>query len=102
MLVYSQGKTWVSGPVVIKILPNSLDFSRYGLSVSKRVGNAVTRNRIKRQIREILRKVRLTPGWDMIVIARPSVNSVSYNNLQKTIEDLLRRATLVKTVDITG
>jgi ribonuclease P protein component len=102
MLVYGQGKSWASGPVVMKILPNGLSFSRFGLSVSKRVGNAVTRNRTKRKLREILRRARLIPGWDIIIIARPSISSITYDSLHKTIENLLYNADLINTVDISG
>ena len=50
--------------------PNGLPYSRLGLSVSKRVGKAVTRNRIKRRIRELFRtqKKSLPQGFDIIVI----------------------------------
>jgi ribonuclease P protein component len=102
MLVYGQGKSWASGPVVMKTLPNGLSFSRFGLSVSKRIGNAVTRNRTKRRLREILRRARLVQGWDIIIIARPSINGITYDSLQKTIENLLNKADLVNTADITG
>jgi ribonuclease P protein component len=97
LLVYSQGKSWVSGPVVVKILPNGLHFSRFGFSVGKRVGNAVTRNRIKRRLREILRKASFVEGWDIVIIARPSINGITYGRLQKIIEDLLHKVGLVKT-----
>jgi len=102
MLVYDQGKSWASGPVVMKILPNGLSISRFGLSVSKRVGNAVTRNRTKRRLREILRRARLVPGWDIVIIARPSITTVAYDNLQRTIDNLLYKAELVNTAEITG
>jgi len=99
-MVHGQGKTWASGPVVMKALPNDLSISRFGLSVSKHVGNAVTRNRIKRRLREILRKVRLAPGWDIVIIARPSISDIAYGNVQKTIEHLLLKAALINDVDI--
>jgi ribonuclease P protein component len=54
-------------------VPNDLDRSRVGLSVSRRVGNAVKRQRVRRRIREAFRrnKTKLTRGWDVIVVARP-------------------------------
>ncbi len=101
MRVYGQGKTWVSGPIIVKILPNGLLFSRFGFSVGKRVGNAVTRNRTKRRLREILRKIQLVRGWDIIIIAKPSINSISYNKLYKIIVELLFKANMVNTAGIT-
>ncbi len=93
-LVYNKGRSWTSALVVMKALPNGLTFSRYGLSVSKRIGKAVTRNRVKRVLREILRSKPLESGWDIIFIARPLAADANYAGLDKSIDDLLSRAQL--------
>ena len=95
-LVYNKGRSWKSGLVVMKALPNGLALSRYGLSVSKRIGKAVTRNRVKRLLREILRIKPLEPGWDIVFIARPLVASADYAALEESIENLLSRAQLLR------
>lgn len=94
-LVYSNGRSWVSGLVVMKTLPNGLALSRYGFSVSRRVGKAVTRNRVKRLFRHILRLKSLEPGWDIVFIARPLAANADYAGLDKAIDDLLSRAQLL-------
>lgn len=94
-LVYSNGRSWVSGLVVMKALPNGLALSRYGFSVSRRVGKAVIRNRVKRLFRHILRLKPLEPGWDIVFIARPLAANADYAGLEKAIDDLLSRAQLL-------
>ena len=96
-LVYNEGRSWVSDLVVMKALPNGLALSRYGISVSKRVGNAVTRNRVKRLLREILRITQLEPGWDMVFMVRPAAADVDYQTLKRRVEGLLARAHLLAT-----
>ena len=94
-LVYSNGRSWVSSLVVMKALPNGLTLSRYGFSVSQRIGKAVTRNRVKRLFRQILRLKSLEPGWDIVFIARPLAANANYTGLEKAIDDLLSRAQLL-------
>ena len=81
----------------MKVLPNGLAYSRYGLSVSHRVGKAVVRNRVKRLLREILRIMPLKPAWDIIFIVRPAAATADYAELKRTVESLLFRAGLVET-----
>ena len=95
-LVYSKGSSWASGSLVMRALPNGLVLSRCGFSVSKRVGKAVTRNRVKRLLREILRMMSLKSGWDIVFIARPAVANADYAILKRAVEGLLSRARLLE------
>lgn len=94
-LVYNKGSSWVSDLVVMKALPNGLALSRCGFSVSRRVGKAVVRNRVKRLLREILRLTPLPPGWDLVFIARPRAAGADYTELEKSTKGLLRLARVV-------
>jgi len=93
--VYNKGSSWVNSLLVMKALPNGLTLSRCGFSVSQRVGKAVTRNRVKRLLREIIRQVSLRPGWDIIFIARSPIAAVNYAQIKESVKALLFQAKLL-------
>ncbi len=95
-LVYKEGSTQTDRFLVLKTRPNQLDYCRFGISVSKRVGNAVVRNRVKRVLREILRLADLNSGWDIVVIVRNPASSGDYALLNKSAINLLSRAGIAK------
>jgi ribonuclease P protein component len=95
-LVYDTGSSVADRYLAIKAVANGLEISRFGISVNKRVGNAVMRNRVKRLLREILRLSPLLSGWDLIVIARGPAAESDYQQLEKSAQILLARLKIAK------
>ena len=99
LAVYERGKAWADGLVVVKALPNGLWFSQYGFSVSKRVGKAVVRNRVRRLLKEVVRLAPIKSGWDIVFVARPVAATADYHQLKRSVEKLLARADLLREKD---
>lgn len=93
--VYEFGETWAGELVVLKAIPNGLEFNRYGFVVGKRLGKAVVRNRVKRLLREVSRAIPTKPGWDMVFIARSQAATASYHEVGASVARLLRRARIL-------
>ena len=79
----------------MKAAPNGLTFTRYGLSVGKRIGNAVTRNRVKRLLRENIRLIEIKSGWDIVFIARNPAPDSDYYSIGDAVSNLLYHAHLM-------
>ena len=85
--VYSGGRRRNLDLVVAFALRHESPWSRIGLTVPGSLGDAVERNRVKRRLREVVRKhlSELGPGWDVVLNARPPVKSASFAHLEETI-----------------
>ena len=92
--IFKEGESVANRRFVIYRLANSQEHFRVGLSVSKKLGNAVMRNQIKRRIRHILidHRNELVDNVDFIVIARKGVENLEYAELEKNLLHVLRLA----------
>lgn len=79
---------------MLYVAPNEGLPTRVGISVGKRVGNAVVRNKVKRRVRDVvrLRHAELVPGHDLVFIARAPSADATWPTLRAAAEDLLQRA----------
>lgn len=102
--IYRIKKTWEIG----EILKNKEVFSnsyfiiylkeqneaihfRYAVSVGKKIGNAVTRNKVKRQIRAIVRELEFQPQYKFLIVARPNVNHLTFEQMKDELIFLLKK-----------
>lgn len=99
--VYRYGKSAANHQFVLyyKLQPGQDSF-RFGVSVSKKIGNAVVRNRIRRVLKEIIRlnAMRIPGGYDLILIARKPVVEMTYQEMEKSVFHVLKRASLLKRI----
>ena len=95
-LIFEEGMSLAHPLLVLKILPNGLDRSRFAFLAGKRLGNAVVRNKVRRRLREIVRLIQVKSGWDVVVIARNRAIDSDYQRLKQATESLLRRASLLE------
>ena len=96
--VYKNGKRYWNKIFVMYIMPNKINMTRLGLTVSKKVGKSVKRNRVKRLIRESFRlsQEQIMPGYDIVVVAQPSAYGLKCQQARLELLSLLRRAGILK------
>lgn len=90
--IFKDGTSFANRKFVVYQLENQQNHFRVGLSVSKKLGNAVTRNQIKRRIRHILQSVKgsLVEHVDFVVIARKGVETLEYAEMEKNLLHILK------------
>ncbi len=81
--MYSKGRSAVTPFVVVYCRPNRLGHNRLGVTVSTKLGGAVTRNRARRRLREVFRLAQptLRQGFDVILVARARAVDGPYDRL---------------------
>ena len=95
--VQQQGRNWRHPLCVLLINAGQMESSRFAFVASRRVGNAVVRNRVRRMLREAVRLHldEIQPGWDCVWIARPQLSQASFAEVETAVLHLLTRAKLL-------
>jgi ribonuclease P protein component len=85
--------------LLLRYRGNGLEQTRYGISTGRRLGTAVVRNRQRRRLRTILREIAadVRPGFDILLVMRPTSAAATQAELQPALLGLLRAAGLVAT-----
>ena len=85
--VYSNGISKANRLLVMYISKHDTDNNRFGISVSKKVGNSIVRHRITRLIRESIRlnTDKFLPGYDVVIVARQSMEGLGYKETESAL-----------------
>ncbi|SMC00200.1 ribonuclease P protein component [Thermanaeromonas toyohensis ToBE] len=95
--VYRQGRRVGSRALVLYFRPNGGKLTRFGFSVSKRIGRSVVRNRCKRLLREACRRqLKLfRPGFDIVLVAREGIKELCFKEVMEEVLILSEKAKLL-------
>ena len=86
--------------LVLYAKPNRSSTNRVGITVSKKLGGAVVRNRVRRRLREVYRlhELQFSPGWDIVVVARSRCVSADFQKLTQAYLALAQKANILEAV----
>ena len=90
--IYDQGTKVHGRSFTLFHLPNGLPQGRLGIAATRKLGNAVTRNRAKRLVREIFRRNKVAPGVDIVIVPRRELLSTSLVALEREFHSSLERS----------
>jgi ribonuclease P protein component len=96
---YKKGRSQAHYLLVLVYRKNGNRGNRVGFSVSKKYGNAVSRNKIRRRLREIYtrERLKLKAGYDMIFVVRKNAQGAGFDQLRQAVGTLLTKAGLYDT-----
>ena len=97
--VYRSGKSTGNKYLVLYyLLKDSRGPTQVGFSISKKVGKAVVRNKLKRRLKEIISSVHsnLKEGYSLVFVVRPGADQLEYKKLDELASDLLKKGAIIE------
>jgi ribonuclease P protein component len=94
--IISNNKSFKYKDYIIYVERTNASDYKFGFSVGKKIGNAVTRNKIKRQLRSIVSKKDYQNGFNCIIIVGSNILNISYQEMEKNLLDALKKLNLLK------
>lgn len=96
--LYQKGASAVGPGMVVYCRKNRLDHNRLGITVSVKLGNAVTRNRARRRLREVyrLQADKLKQGYDLVLVARSRLLHARWPEVEATFLRLCKKLDLLE------
>lgn len=93
---FHRGKSNANKYLVIFIIKNNLNINKIGISIGKKVGNSVNRNRIKRLIRESYRVLenKLKTGYDIVFVPRQPSKTADYKDIFDSLSKIFHKLNL--------
>ena len=99
-LVFKKGKAFNGKFLFLKVIKrNNLEVSRFGLIVGTKISKKATiRNKIKRRLRDVIRKKLedIKPGFDVVIGAKTRIVDKSYQDIKEELEGLLEKTGVLK------
>ena len=93
--IYSRGKSFANKKLVVYYIKSNDEKLKIGISISKKVGKAVVRNRLRRLIKENIRlNTKIKTGYSMIFLARVGADDLDFQNMKSSINHLLKKCDL--------
>lgn len=95
--VRRKGQRWSHPLLLLFAIENNQNSTRFAISASGRIGNAVVRNRVRRRVREVIRQQLpgMHAGWDCLFVVKEGAPSAPFPVLEQAIIDLLARTGVI-------
>ena len=89
--IFKKGKAIPGKFIFLKALKNNLNNNQFGIIVSTKISKkAVIRNKIKRQLREIIKQTDIRPGFDIVIVTKLEIINKNYQEIKNELEDLFK------------